>query len=509
MIDMLKRHAIQVLRAAGHGQSEIATLTDVSVRSVRRVEAEPDVSHVDDAGERDRRRIGRPSLAEPFRPCVVELLAHDPALLSVEIFRRAKLVGYAGGKTALYDLIQAIRPTTPRPVVRFEGLPGEFSQHDFGQVDVRFLDGTKKRIHFFASRLKYSRWVEVTIVPDEQTETLVRTLVDHFATIGGIPLLAVFDRPKTVALKWAKDGQVTEWNALFAGVALDLGLGIEVCWPFSPEQKGSIENLVGWVKGSFFKQRRFLDDADLLTQLAEWRTEVNTQRPCRATRVIPAVRLEDERPRLRPVKVAPAQLALRVPIVVGPTAAVLHDTHPYSMPPDSIGIPGTLFLYRDRVRIVAGRFEAVHQRLVEPYAKSTLPEHRAQHVAAVSGKRAKRYLQREHLLALGASALDYLTELTHRRPRIWIRDVDRLHDLLATYGDDAVRAAVVRGLAQQAIGAEYIAHYLAAAVTTPTPMVGDSPSPPPVRSSFLGHPGEPLSRSERLPFDRPSDGGRS
>ena len=322
--------------------------------------------------------------------------------------------------------------------------------------------------------------------------------------IGGLPLLAVFDRPKTVALEWTKDGQVTEWNALFAGVALDLGLGIEVCWPSSPEQKGSIENLVGWVKGSFFKQRRFLDDADLLTQLAEWRTEVNTQRPCRATRVIPAVRLEDERRRLRPVKIAPEQLALRVPIVVGPTAAVLHDTHPYSMPPDAIGIPGTLFLYRDRVRIVAGRFEAIHQRLFEPHAKSTLPEHRAQHVAAVSGKRAKRYLQREHLLALGASALDYLTELTHRRPRIWIRDVDRLHDLLATYGDDAVRAAFARGLVEQAIGAEYIAHYLAAVVTIPAPIEGDSPGPPPARSSFLGHPGASIARGEPLGLDLPS-----
>src|SRR5206468_8989719 len=56
-------------------------------------------------------------------------------LLSVEIFRRAKLAGYPGGKSALYDLIQAIRPKTPRPVVRFEGLPGGFSPHDFGQVD--------------------------------------------------------------------------------------------------------------------------------------------------------------------------------------------------------------------------------------------------------------------------------------------------------------------------------------------------------------------------------------
>ena len=55
--------------------------------------------------------------------------------------------------------------------------------------------------------------------------------------------------------------------------------------------------------------------------------------------------------------------------------------------PDAIGLPGTLFLYRDRVRIVAGRFDAAHDRLFERGAKSTLPEHRAAHVAAVSGKR--------------------------------------------------------------------------------------------------------------------------
>ena len=86
----------------------------------------------------------------------------------------------------------------------------------------------------------------------------------------------------------------------------------------------------------------------------------------------------------------------------------------------------------------------------------------------MSGKRAKRYLQREHLLALGPPALAYLTELTHRRPKIWIRDVDRLHGLLATYGDAALRAAFERGLAEQTIGAEYIAHFLATTVTPAT-----------------------------------------
>ena len=238
MIYMLKRHEIQVLRRAGHSQVDVARLTGASLGSVRRVEAETDVVQIDNGQERARRQIGRPSKAEPFRPFVLEQLAKAPELLAVEIFRRAKLAGYPGGKSALYALVHAIRPQAPRPVVRFEGLPGEFSQHDFGQVDVRYLDGTKHRIHFFASRLKYSRWVEVTRVSDEGVESLVRTLVGHFAAMGGIPLLAVFDRPKTVALKWGRDGQVTAWNAIFAGVALDLGLGIELCWPYSPEQKG-------------------------------------------------------------------------------------------------------------------------------------------------------------------------------------------------------------------------------------------------------------------------------
>jgi transposase len=460
MLDMLKRHEIQVLRRAGHNASAVASLAGVSRRSVARVETEVAVTQVDTAAEIERRGIGRPSKAEPFRGLVLELLAAEPTLLSLELLRRAKLKGYPGSKSAFYTLVASLRPTPSRPVVRFEGLPGEFSQHDFGEVDVRFVDGTQQRVHFFASRMKYSRWTEVTLVPNQCVEALVRALVDHFAAIGGVPLLAVFDRPKTVALTWRRDGVVTEWNPTFAGVALDLGLGIEVCWPYRPQQKGSVENLVGWVKGSFFKQRRFIDDEDLALQLAEWHREVNCERPSRATGVAPLVRLGEERARLRPLKVAPDELALRMPIMVGPTAVVMHEGHSYSMPPQAIGIAGTLYLYRQRVRIVAGRFEAVHPRLCTPGARSNLPEHRAQQVAAVSGKRAKRYLQRQHLLELGGPALDYLTELTYRRPRLWVRDVERLHELLAQHGSEPLRVAFAQGINAQLFGAEYVAHAL-------------------------------------------------
>ena len=49
-----------------------------------------------------------------------------------------------------------------------------------------------------------------------------------------------------------------------------------------------------------------------------------------------------------------------------------------------------------------------------------------------------------------------------------------------------MRTAFARGLAEHAIGAEYIAHYLAATVTTPSLIEGDSAGRPIGRSSFLG-----------------------
>jgi len=457
---MVKRHEIQVLRRAGHGQADVAKRVGVSKRSVERVDGEDGVASFDTDAERARRGIGRPSKAEPYRSFLVGELAVQPDVLAVELLRRAKLKGYDGGKSALYQLVKELRPKRPRPIVRFEGLPGEFSQHDFGEVDVRFLNGKVKRVHFFASRLKYSRWVQVSVVSSQRVEPLVRAMVDHFTAWGGLPLLAVFDRPKTIANKWTRDGVVTDWNPTFGGVALDLGIGVELCWPRSPEQKGSVENLVGWVKGSFFKQRRFLDEEDLLRQLAEWHEEVNTKRPCRATRVVPSLRLAEEAPRLRPLRIAPAELALRIPLTVGPTGYVVHDTHSYSMPPDALGLPCTLYLYRDRVRIVAGRHVAEHPRRFARDEASTLPQHRAERVAAVSGKRAKRYLKREHLVGLGEHALAYITELVHRRPKVWIRDIDQMHELLEFYGDEAMRAAFARGLADRVFGAEYLTHFL-------------------------------------------------
>ena len=126
-------------------------------------------------------------------------------LKSVEILRRARLDGYQGGKSALYELIVELRPHTRQLMMRFEGLPGEFSQHDFGEVRISCLDGTQEVVRFFCSRLKWSRWAAVDAVPDQVAETLIRTLAEHFVLFGGVSLCAVFDRPKTVGAALGKE----------------------------------------------------------------------------------------------------------------------------------------------------------------------------------------------------------------------------------------------------------------------------------------------------------------
>jgi len=464
MFDPMKRHEVMVLRKVGMARSEVAAHAEVSVRTVQRIEQQ---ARAGPDAEKRSRGAGRPSKVAGFADRIQAWLEAEPGLESMEVLRRARVDGYDGGKTAIYDFIRAKRPPAARkPVVRFEGVAGEFSQHDFGEADVRFIDGSRRRVHFFASRLKWSRVSAVSLVADQRVESLVRAMVDHFDEWGGIPLLAVFDRPKTIALEWSRDGKVTRWNPTFQHVVFELGLAVELCWPYQPQQKGSVENLVGWVQKSFFKTRRFIDDDDLNRQLADWLAEVNTRRPSRATGVVPAERMAQEKLRLRPLKVTPDALALPFPVRVGPTAEVSFEGRSYSLPPEAIGIPATLYLGRDSVRIVAGRHSAVHPR-VGPGQKSVLPEHRAALLAQVSGRRGRLYLKRQQLFDLGPALIDLITEVVHRRPNLWARDVEQLHRLLELFGDTALRQAAQAALAASLFGSEYVEHFLGLIVCSP------------------------------------------
>ncbi len=122
MLGMLKRHEVEILLKADHSKAEVARLAGVSLCSVKRIAEEVPVVHVDDAAEREKRRIGRPSIVEHFREIIVKILEEKSDLPSLEILRRVREAGYQGGKTALYALVASVRPKETKPLIRFDGL---------------------------------------------------------------------------------------------------------------------------------------------------------------------------------------------------------------------------------------------------------------------------------------------------------------------------------------------------------------------------------------------------
>ena len=318
------------------------------------------------------------------------------------------------------------------PLVRFEGLAGEFSQHDFGEVEIRYQDGTTEHVHFFASRL------EVLAVGggDAGARPAGRNAGPH----AGRPPGGVRGHPAGRGLRPPEDGRPEVGprrrgdgvESHLCGRGARSGPRGRGLLAVSGPEKGAVENLVGWVKGSFFKQRRFLDREDLARQLGAWLVEANTVRPSRATGVPPATRIAEERARLRPLKIAPADLALRIP---GQRRA---DGRGAPRRASVLDAPGrrsraaqdALSVSRAR-RIVAGRFGAEHVRQWQPgadrfcpsTARSASPPCRANAPAAIcSGSTCSTSGPRRCLL----------TELIPPPRRAWIDDVERLHDLLQT-----------------------------------------------------------------------------
>jgi transposase len=358
MIPLLKRVEIQVLSRAGHSEPEIARLTGVSLRSIRRIQREGRVESIDDAAERQRRRIGRPSEAARFQELVVRELRQNFHCSSAEILRRARDQQYTGSKTAMYGLISRLRSSIGNPLMTLDGLPGALSKHEFGEMNIPFSNRTRTRVYFLASWLEFSRWTVVSLLPDDGLESLLRGLVDHFVRFEGVPAVAVLGGSNSV-LNTSELDLAYESQFVAADAVVDLGICVQ--WPRS--RKGATTlGPADRVKRSFFQPGRFANWQNMCDQLATWQVEVNTNISFRNTSITPAARIREDRAHLRAITTSPADFALRIPVAIGTTAEVVYDGVTYRLPAEMTDRMATLHLYCDRLVVVAGDRVVEHER---------------------------------------------------------------------------------------------------------------------------------------------------
>jgi transposase len=452
----MTRLAIHHQAALARGHAEIAAaisqqqlMEPVSVRSVRRILNEPVPGLAELNGVSITQRPGRPSVAEAFRHQVATLLEEEPQLSTAEIFRRAREFWcYSGAKSAFYVLVKSVRKPLGEgvePIVRFEGLPGEYAQFDFGERWVTYISGVKRKVIVFVGRLKYSRHVHVVVVPDQRAETLVRAVVSSLAAWACVPLIWVFDNPKTVRI--SRIGQPIEIHSYLASLAAELNAAVLLCTPYQPQQKGSVERGVGWFKNGFLAQRRFVDDEDIQFQLKFWLFEINSKRVSDATGIIPAIRLIKEQStlahRLLPFTVE--KFALRIPVTVLPTGVIHVNGTSYSVDPKKVGAPAIVYFRQNEVEIVINSKSCTHHRIDYCDIPQRLPEHRREMLSAVYGERKRNSFKRQCLWEIGNEAQDFLEGLIHHcgpNATGWYRPIHQLFALLEEHGDNALRDAM-------------------------------------------------------------------
>jgi hypothetical protein len=249
-----------------------------------------------------------------------------------------------------------------------------------------------------------------------------------------------------------------QYNEHFATFLTEVGVFAEPTAPYSGNQKGSVENLVKFVKGAFLLARRFRNRADLLAQLADWLQYTNQDRPCDATGVVPAVRLAAERPHLRPLPFGEAGYGMAYPAKVARDARVRCRGYAYSTPASWIGQPVVVRLHPEQVVLHSLKEQVVHPRHPENGRYSLLPQHRE---ALFVKPRGELMVKRQILMDLSPVAERFFTELVHRRPQTWRgHDLPVVWTLFEQHGASRLTAAFAHCLAQGAIGGEYLSAWL-------------------------------------------------
>jgi transposase len=465
----MERSAIQVLAKRGKSQRQIAEELGRSRTTIARVLHEP----VDKPPTRRRRR----SKVEMYRP-QIEAGIRD-GLSTVRILEKARddpVQPYAGGRTVFGELVRRIRQELAQQQavhevpIRFEGLPAEYLQVDWGEIRrFPFTQHAPTTRYFLACRLKYSRWTWIGFTADMRQETLFRGLVACFLAMGWVPWVLVFD-PATVTSGRDGAGQPI-WTPALLQLAGEFGFHPQACDPGAGNQKGSVESLVKWVKGNFLPGRGFADDADLAEQTGAWCDQVNA-RPSDATGEPPLARLTAEAARGGPLPLTAHDFGLLESGMVSREALVAVASNRYSVPVAHVGAPVTVRLHRERVRIWRdAACLADHPRAADGARQRVLdPAHFAPLFPAKP--RAQVMLYREVLLALGGRAPAFLGELSHRHR-------DRLREeILAVYAlyEQAGGEALLAAMARADDAGTYQADALAVLLATPRPL--PVPAPP-------------------------------
>lgn len=260
--------------------------------------------------EYENQAYAREHVFEPFRDQILSIFeVNDNKVYASSIYDLlAEQYGennLPGSERTLRNYVQWLRENgfldaelQKRVYNPVEELPfGKQLQVDFGQIEI----ASTERVYIFAAVLSASRYRYVSMQnrPFTALDVIIH-LLDCFDHIGGIPEQIAIDQDRTMVVS-ENSGDIV-LTKTFAEFKEEMGFDLYVCRKADPESKGKVENLVKFVKTSFFSARTFHDFKDIEPKLHKWLHRRANGQICQSTGRIPANLLQKEQACLKPLR---------------------------------------------------------------------------------------------------------------------------------------------------------------------------------------------------------------
>lgn len=212
---------------------------------------------------------------EKWGDIVSSWLAEDARLTkkkrrtNIQFLKELKEIGFAGSYRTVCAFVQEWHVTHLEGGVdngfeRLEHPPGD-AQLDFGTMEVEH-NGEFKDVKVLVMSLPYSNVGFAVALPSENQECLLVGMKQLFVQAGGIPKNIRIDNMSTAVKKTKSKFEKAQLTDGFQQFANHYGFHTQVCNPRSGNEKGSVENKVGYVRYNFFPTAPRMRDYESLNK---------------------------------------------------------------------------------------------------------------------------------------------------------------------------------------------------------------------------------------------------
>jgi transposase len=202
------------------------------------------------------------------------------SLSSEKLYNEILAQGYTGKYGILNNYVKEKKKSLKTvAVLRFETLPGEQAQVDWGSFGSVYDKEQKRyiKLNCFFMILGYSRTLYIEFFDRANTSNFLLAHNNAFKYFGGYTREILYDNLKSVVIKRQLKAQDSEFNKKFMDFAGYYGFSPILCRPYKPNTKGKVENSVNYVKQNFFNGEEFHSLRDLNKKAQQWLEKANNR----------------------------------------------------------------------------------------------------------------------------------------------------------------------------------------------------------------------------------------